>query len=145
MIGKGNGMTKKTASLYSTRLPHPFDVKLGIRIRYCRKQARLSQQEVARICGISFQQIQKYENGMNRISFSRLMEIADACNMEVMDILAPILPTKEGRAKVVDHFDLMNDAQAIELLSSFKNVASGDRKIILELASSLSVHAQSHN
>lgn len=61
--------------------PHPLDVQVGVRIRTRRKELGVSQQTLAEACGVSFQQIQKYERGANRISFSRLVEIARALNL----------------------------------------------------------------
>ena len=57
-------------------MTHPIDLEMGQRIRDLRQQRGLTQTEVAEPCGITFQQIQKYETGANRISVSRLCEIA---------------------------------------------------------------------
>lgn len=54
-----------------------FDVKMGERIRMLRKSKNLSQQELGDGLGISFQQVQKYEAGSNRISCERLVDIAE--------------------------------------------------------------------
>lgn len=56
---------------------HPFDTYVGSRIRLCRSLLDMSQQTLARSLGITFQQIQKYERGTNRVSASRLYEIAE--------------------------------------------------------------------
>ncbi len=58
--------------------PHPLDVALGCRIRLRRRELGLSQAHLARQLGITFQQVQKYERGTNRVSFSRFVEIAQA-------------------------------------------------------------------
>jgi len=55
---------------------HEVDLLVGARVRLRRKQMGVSQAELADICGITFQQIQKYEKGSNRISASKLYEIA---------------------------------------------------------------------
>lgn len=54
------------------------DVEIGRRIRLHRLAKGMSQMEVASLCGITFQQIQKYENGTNRVGGSRLQQIANA-------------------------------------------------------------------
>ncbi len=59
-------------------LPNPLDARAGILIRTRRREIGMSQQDLAEACGITFQQIQKYEAGSNRISFSRLVQIAQA-------------------------------------------------------------------
>ena len=53
-----------------------IDVHLGRRLRRRRRILGLTQQQLAGACGVRFQQIQKYENGANRISFSRLVQIS---------------------------------------------------------------------
>lgn len=58
--------------------PHPIDVHVGARIRAQRIVHGLTQSELARLVGISFQSVQKYEQGENRVSASRLYEFAQA-------------------------------------------------------------------
>jgi transcriptional regulator with XRE-family HTH domain len=63
--------------------PHPRsvdarDAEIGRLVRAQRRQVRLSQTDLAERIGVSFQQVQKYENGTNRISISRLTRIAEA-------------------------------------------------------------------
>lgn len=69
-----------------------MDVRLGARIREVRmaQDPKVSQQWVALECGISFQQLQKYESGADRISFSRLCDIAKALDISVPDLIAPL-------------------------------------------------------
>lgn len=54
-----------------------IDLIIGERLKKARKQQRLTQEDLAARLGISFQQIQKYENGKNRISFGRLYELSN--------------------------------------------------------------------
>ena len=62
----------------STKAPDPMDIALGAAVRIRRRTIGMSQEALAEQCGVSFQQIQKYENGANRISFSRLVQISRA-------------------------------------------------------------------
>lgn len=55
---------------------HPIDVHIGKKIREARKEKHLSQEQVGDVLGVSFQQIQRYETGANRIYTSNLWEIA---------------------------------------------------------------------
>lgn len=57
--------------------PHPIDTHVGLAIMSSRKMVGMSQSEAARRLGISFQQLSKYEHGTNRVSASRLYEIAE--------------------------------------------------------------------
>ena len=61
--------------------PHEVDVQVGQRLKLRRKLLGLSQGELARRVGLTFQQIQKYERGINRIGASRLAELAVALNV----------------------------------------------------------------
>lgn len=58
------------------RPPHPVDVHVGRRVRERRMLMGLSQEQLARLLGVTFQQIQKYERGTNRVGASRLVELA---------------------------------------------------------------------
>jgi transcriptional regulator with XRE-family HTH domain len=60
----------------SNPTPHPVDVHVGARIRLRRKMAGASQSQVGQALGLTFQQLQKYERGSNRISASRLHDLA---------------------------------------------------------------------
>ena len=64
-------------------MPHPVDVHVGSAIRKLRRDAGMTQQQLAEMVGIKFQQIQKYETGANRVSASRLWEIARALEVPV--------------------------------------------------------------
>ena len=58
--------------------PHPIDVYVGSRVRLQRIMRGMTQTDLARLVGISFQSVQKYERGENRVSASRLHEFAQA-------------------------------------------------------------------
>lgn len=72
---------KRTASAGSS--PHPVDVHVGSRIRALRLDRGLSQSALGDAVGVSFQQIQKYERGSNRVSASMLYRIAGVLGTEV--------------------------------------------------------------
>ena len=63
--------------------PHPVDIHVGARLRYRRLFLSLSQKELASLVGVTYQQIQKYENGTNRIGSSRLFDIASALKVPI--------------------------------------------------------------
>jgi transcriptional regulator with XRE-family HTH domain len=60
-----------------------FDHHLGARIRELRERAKISQLELGRRLGVTFQQVQKYENGSNRVSASKLFRLAELLGVEV--------------------------------------------------------------
>ncbi|MGE4278642.1 MAG: helix-turn-helix domain-containing protein [Magnetospirillum sp.] len=82
-------MTAETSSkrIYRARTesgePDPVDTHVGGRLRLRRTLMGLSQTELARSVGLTFQQVQKYESGANRISASRLYHIAEALDVPV--------------------------------------------------------------
>lgn len=64
-----------------------FDTAVGERIRACRRDAGLNQTELARAAGVTFQQVQKYENGVNRVAASRLSTISRALGVPASALL----------------------------------------------------------
>lgn len=70
-----------------TKSPHPDDIAIGGRIKAARRQAGISQERLGEACGgITFQQVQKYEKGTNRVAGSRLIQIAQALRVPVADL-----------------------------------------------------------
>lgn len=63
------------------KTPHPVDVYVGKRLRFRRKILGLSQDDIGKAVGITFQQIQKYELGKNRMGASRIHQFAEALNV----------------------------------------------------------------
>lgn len=66
------------AKISPKKAPRPTDKHIGRRIRMRRRMLRVSQGTLGKAVGVTFQQIQKYENGTNRVGASRLQQIADA-------------------------------------------------------------------
>lgn len=61
--------------------PHPVDLHVGARIRLARKDRGMSQEALADALGLTFQQVQKYERGSNRISASKMFEASKALDL----------------------------------------------------------------
>jgi transcriptional regulator with XRE-family HTH domain len=68
------------------RTPDPLDTMVGARIRVLRIHKRISQTELAEQIGVTFQQVQKYEKGTNRIGASRLSKIAGVLGVSVGEL-----------------------------------------------------------
>ena len=79
--------------------PNPIDVFIGGRIRYFRKLRHVSQVELAGSVGTTFQQVQKYENGNNRVSGSRLWMISQVLQVPV-SLFFEGINVKTGRSSV---------------------------------------------
>ncbi|MDE2111236.1 MAG: helix-turn-helix domain-containing protein [Alphaproteobacteria bacterium] len=117
--------------------PHPLDVALGSRIRLRRRELGLSQEQLARQVGITFQQVQKYEHGTNRVSFSRLVEIAQALHCGVMDIVGDLDQSKAS-SLFSRHVARLNEPGAADLLEAYSAIQSPKhRRAILNLAKQL--------
>ena len=79
-------------------LPHPVDQHVGWLIRLRRKALGISQQRLAEAVGLTFQQVQKYERAANRISASKLYDIAAVLEAPVESFYAGLAPTGEPGA-----------------------------------------------
>ncbi|WP_374575919.1 helix-turn-helix domain-containing protein [Phenylobacterium sp.] len=111
----------------STKTPDPMDVALGAAVRIRRRSIGMSQEALAEQCNVSFQQIQKYENGANRISFSRLVQIARALRCRVVDLLDVLdTPDHEGGADI-DLLSRMRTPGALELLAAYERLSPEGR------------------
>ena len=120
-------------------MPHPVDVHVGKRIRHRRWLVGMTQQQLAESVGIKFQQIQKYETGANRVSASRLWDIADALDVEVSFFFEGL--EQEGEAKTGDDMipaDLLGDKEALDLIRSYYAIPENQRRRLFDLARVLS-------
>lgn len=110
-----------------------LDVALGLRIRLRRKALGLSQTALADAVGITFQQVQKYERGYNRVSFSRLVDIAHALECRVVDLIGDIddagLPSPLFRQDTAH----LRQGGAPELLAAYAAIPGPLRRTILKL------------
>jgi transcriptional regulator with XRE-family HTH domain len=70
----------------SLRLPNPYDVAIGQNLRGLRNIHKMSQEALGKQLGLTFQQVQKYEKGVNRISGSRLVQIAQLFQVSVDEL-----------------------------------------------------------
>ena len=101
---------------------NPVDKNVGKRLRQRRVELGMSQQALGEVLGLSFQQIQKYESGANRIAASRLYDICRSLDVEVnffFDGVDKIL--EEGEIET-DETKLMTGREALELLRSYVTI-----------------------
>ncbi|MGB8622148.1 MAG: helix-turn-helix transcriptional regulator [Paracoccaceae bacterium] len=120
-------------------MKHPVDVHVGKRVRHRRWMVGMTQQQLAERVGIKFQQIQKYETGMNRISASRLWDIADALEVPVSFFFEGLdrksgAESKEGGVPA----DILSDKEALELVRSYYAIPENQRRRLFDLARVLS-------
>lgn len=118
-----------------------MDIALGAAVRIRRRSLGISQEALAEQCGVSFQQIQKYENGANRISFSRLVQISRALQCRVVDLLDVLDTPTGGSTSDFDILSRMRTPGALELLSAFERLSPETRTSLLGLMRTLAAEA----
>lgn len=113
-------------------MSHPVDIHVGQRIRQRRWAIGMTQQQLAEAVGIKFQQIQKYETGMNRVSASRLWDIAQALNVSINyffdDVTVEVQPAEEA---------MLTNKETLDLLRTYYAIPETQRKRLFDLARSL--------
>jgi transcriptional regulator len=115
--------------------PHPVDLHVGRRMRLRRNLLGISQETLAGQLGLTFQQVQKYERGLNRISSSRLFDISkvlrvrvsyffDEMDEDVSAVAPPSLSLGDGSRKTADDAvaDPMLREEAITLVNAFNKI-----------------------
>ena len=117
-------------------MAHPVDVHVGQRVRQRRWMLGMTQVQLAENVGIKFQQIQKYETGANRVSASRMWDIAAALQVPVSFFFEGL----EGQAPDTGEAqgDVLTDKEALELLRSYYAIPETQRRRLFDLARVLS-------
>lgn len=118
---------------------HPVDVHVGKRIRHRRWVTGTTQQQLAEQVGIKFQQIQKYETGMNRVSASRLWDIAHTLGVDIAFFFEGLASDSADKAEASGlPSDILADREALELLRSYYAMPENQRRRLFDLARVLS-------
>ena len=119
-------------------MKHPVDVHVGKRIRHRRWMVGMTQQQLAERVGIKFQQIQKYETGMNRVSASRLWDISEALEVPVSFFFEGIEHAQNQKEGTAVPADILSDKEALELVRSYYAIPENQRRRLFDLARVLS-------
>ena len=125
----------------STKAPDPMDIALGAAVRIRRRTLGISQEALAEQCGVSFQQIQKYENGANRISFSRLVQIARALQCRVVDLMDVLDSPERETTADLDMLTRMRTPGAVELLNAYERMPPEARTALVALLRTIGLQA----
>ena len=135
-----------TQSIARRSAPNPIDIHVGGRLRLRRLAVGLSQERLAKSIGITFQQIQKYERGTNRIVASRLHDLSRVLDVPVgyffsdmaEGTLPDSAPAPQEEAMAFAH-DLMGERETLELVRSYYNISDPRiRKRLFDLVKSVS-------
>ena len=122
------------------KTPNPIDLHVGGRLRMRRKLLGMSQDDIGKALGLTFQQVQKYERGTNRVSASKLYEAAKALQVPVeyfFEGLSHLDATTDATAEQFVHGFLMTTDGA-QLAEAFPRIADPKvRRTVLELVQTL--------
>lgn len=113
-------------------MTHPVDSHVGKRIRHRRWMLGITQQQLADAVGIKFQQIQKYETGMNRVSASRLWDIAAAMEVPVSFFFDGLAVGDDAPDDRPD--DILGDREAMHLVRAYYAIPDHQRRKLVDLA-----------
>lgn len=126
------------------KAPDPIDVKVGTKIRARRRLIGMTQEGLAATLGVTFQQIQKYEKGTNRVSASRLQNVADALHVPVWYFFPDNGHAAQAAATSDDEIALfLKSNEGRDLNVAFALIKSPDvRRRIVGLVKSLAREAE---
>ncbi len=132
--------------MMATKAPNPIDKHVGARVRMRRLLVGMSQEKLGTSLGITFQQIQKYEKGTNRIGASRLQQISEVLAVPVSyffeDAQGEALPAGFSEKKNDYVADFLATSEGLQLTKSFMKVRDPKvRRRIVDLVSSIAEEA----
>ncbi len=116
-------------------MAHPVDVHVGLRVRQRRSLLGMTMRQLGDSVGIKYQQLQRYESGADRISASRMWNIAAAIGVPVsfffegLDGQAPDIGKVRG--------DPLTDKEALDLVRTYYGIPENQRRQLFDLACAL--------
>jgi transcriptional regulator with XRE-family HTH domain len=114
---------------------NPIDSLVGARIRLLRKRRKMSQEQLGKAIGVTFQQIQKYENGKNRVGASRLHRVAIALDVPITELFDG---SGEPGSKLKATKSLAFDSQALRIAEAFVKISDKEvRSSLVDLAEAM--------
>tara|TARA_E500000318_G_scaffold96826_1_gene97349 strand:+ start:386 stop:880 length:495 start_codon:yes stop_codon:yes gene_type:complete len=139
--GRGRGRT-------ASGKPNPVDIHVGARVRLRRTLLGLSQEKLGEAIGLTFQQVQKYERGANRVGASRLYDLSRVLEVPVSfffddmpdEISSKSVHERREMSESPDPFDNdpMNRRETLELVRAYYRITDpNQRKKIFELVKSM--------
>lgn len=129
------------------KVPNPIDVHVGSRVRLRRMLVGMSQEKLGDMLGLTFQQVQKYEKGANRVGASRLYQISRILGVSVQFFFDD-MPAAAGQDEVSEDstspyvMDFVSSSEGLQLNRAFTRIDEpAVRKKLLELVKALSASA----
>jgi transcriptional regulator with XRE-family HTH domain len=115
----GSRKKKSKDETSNPRSTGKYDNELGKRIRLRRVELGISQSELADKLGVSFQQVQKYEKGVNRVGAARLQQVATA-----LDVPVTFFFDGDGKSREVESLLFIDSSFSLRLLRAYSSVQS---------------------
>jgi transcriptional regulator with XRE-family HTH domain len=125
-----------------------IDLHLGKRLRRRRRLLGLTQQQLASVCGVRFQQIQKYECGANRISAARIWQLAEALDVPVgyfFDGLSSRHEAMDDELPEGRNGEVLARKETQDLIKAYYLLGERPRRRLLDLAKSLNGDGEVHD
>ncbi len=148
-MAKPTRVRRSAKKQVSRRGPNPIDVHVGARVRLRRHLLGLTLQTLAKAVGVTYQQLQKYERGVNRIGASRLFNLSRVLDVPISFFFEDLSPAAAGggrrRAKGLSKApasalepDTLSKRETVELIRAYYRVKDpGLRKRVLDLLQAL--------
>ncbi|MDA7948016.1 MAG: helix-turn-helix domain-containing protein [Hyphomicrobiaceae bacterium] len=142
----GEGMvTTDVSSKQKKKGPNPVDIHVGSRVRLRRMLVGLSQEKLGDSMGLTFQQIQKYEKGVNRIGASRLFKLSQVLDVPVQFFFDGMPAVEDGSMPELGDgdsesylYEFLNTRDGLELNRAFMKVSNPEvRRAIIDLVRTL--------
>jgi transcriptional regulator with XRE-family HTH domain len=128
-------LKRKRITKVNARKVQESDIALGERIRARCNQIVMSQEELGKAIGVSFQQIQKYENGTNRISSGRLIQIVNTLQCSVTDLIGS---GNNGPFKSTQFSRYASSKEGVAIINAMASIPSAAvRRKVISLIESL--------
>ena len=137
--GKTRAKTRRRRRTVLEDGPREIDVHVGQRVRQRRVLCGLSQTELANAIGLTFQQLQKYERGMNRISASKLWQISQVLDVPVQWFFKEISEPKNEQDKQNNSFHMKRET--LELVRNYAAAPADVQRKFLSLVKSIAKSA----
>lgn len=126
-----------------SKSPHPVDVHVGARVKLRRTMLGMSQDKLGESLGLTFQQIQKYEKGVNRIGASRVFQIARILDVPIQYLFddfdtPPMAGFAEDDGETASFMDLLSTPDGVQLCRHYSKITDPKvRKRVLDLVKAI--------
>lgn len=142
-LAPSSNQSPPTGNDDAARVPNPIDIHVGARVKMLRRRTGISQRILANSLGLTFQQVQKYEQGTNRVSASKLYEIARFLEIPVTFFFEGLDDPKQMSSEEIVAYAFVQDFlmtnEGFDLAVSFAKVKNGaTRRRLIELMKAVS-------